>query len=134
MPFLPFNLGSRIALPFARRKSLAGFIAASITAGAIVFGFWGWIAPMANRETSWTWDHKILGGWAGLSFLSVVSALVGGVAEALGMFFDKQKMGQDSENDLCYSLDLGSLDDNLTLPIISGGTIWGFIRVVSALF
>ncbi|KAF8512735.1 hypothetical protein BU17DRAFT_53876 [Hysterangium stoloniferum] len=113
IPFLPSGLRSRIALPFARRKSLAGFIAASITAGAIAFGFWGWIAPMASSETTWTWDHKALGGWMGLGLLSIVSALVGGVAEAL---------------------DLGSLDDNLTLPIISGGAIWGFTRGISALF
>ena len=27
--------------------------------------------------------------------------------------------------------DLGSLDDNLTLPIISGGCIWGFFKVLA---
>jgi len=112
IPFLPSSLRSRIALPFARRKSVAGFIAASITAGAIAFGFWGWIAPIASSEATWTWDHKVLGGWVGLSLFSIVSALVGGVAEAL---------------------DIGSLDDNLTLPIISGGAIWGFTQIISAL-
>ena len=29
-----------------------------------------------------------------------------------------------------YRADLGPLDDNLTLPIISGGCIWGFFKVL----
>ena len=27
--------------------------------------------------------------------------------------------------------DLGDLDDNLTLPILSGGCIWGFLKLFS---
>lgn len=34
---------------------------------------------------------------------------------------------------LCPSLDLGSLDDNLTLPIISGGCLWGFFKCLKFL-
>ena len=29
--------------------------------------------------------------------------------------------------------DLGNLDDNLTLPILSGGCLWGFFKLVEAL-
>ncbi|KAF8462477.1 hypothetical protein JB92DRAFT_3136745 [Gautieria morchelliformis] len=113
IPFLPVVLSSRLGLPLARRKSLAGFIAASLTSGAIALSFWGWLAPIRDSEPIWTWDNHQFGGWSGLGLLSSVTALIGGVAEAL---------------------DLGSLDDNLTLPIISGGVLWGFIRGLSFLF
>ncbi|KIJ33522.1 hypothetical protein M422DRAFT_783113 [Sphaerobolus stellatus SS14] len=116
LPFLPRSARARslIALPFAPRKSLAGFLAASLTAGLIAFGFWGWVAPLCASSTAvWTWDDEIVGGWLGLGVLSLVSAVIGGVAEAL---------------------DVGSLDDNLTIPVLTGGGIWGFLRLVSALF
>lgn len=94
-------------LPFAPRKSLAGFIAASITGALAAVAFWGWFAPSVNRpEVSWTWvdgfssspaaGDDILdgvkhgrgsanfGGWMGLGIIGIVAGLVSGVAEALG--------------------------------------------------
>jgi len=31
-----------------------------------------------------------------------------------------------------FGVELGSLDDNLTLPIISGGCILGFLKLIGA--
>ncbi|HEV7738416.1 MAG TPA: hypothetical protein VGO47_13720 [Chlamydiales bacterium] len=81
---MPAGIRPYVSLPLAARKSLAGFIAASLTAGLITFSFWGWIAPLRSSEAVWTWDHGKFGGWTGLSILSIFSALVGGMAEALG--------------------------------------------------
>ncbi|TFK75727.1 hypothetical protein BDN72DRAFT_832077 [Pluteus cervinus] len=129
-PRLPF-----LRLPLAPRKSLAGFLAASVTGACIAVGFWGWLAPLRpgldSEDLSWTWDagvravtgleavgltglgsalgHFSSGGWKGLAAIGAVAGIVSGVAEAL---------------------DLGSLDDNLTLPIISGGCILGFMKFV----
>ncbi|KAI0301288.1 hypothetical protein BC826DRAFT_1101912 [Russula brevipes] len=127
-----------LGLPLAPRKSLAGFLAASITGAVIVFSFWSWLVPLVGGAgPAWDWtrgvsgpgiDHSRLGqsvkamlgvagfdglptgGWMGLAIISVVSGLVTGIAEAL---------------------DLGDLDDNLTLPILSGGCIWGFLKLFS---
>ena len=33
---------------------------------------------------------------------------------------------------ICYWIDLG-LDDNMTLPIMTGGILWAWLTVVSAL-
>jgi diacylglycerol kinase (CTP) len=85
IPFLPAALRSRLSLPLARQKSLAGFIAASLTAGAIAFGFWGWLAPIRRSDAVWKWGDDVLTGWIGLSVLSVVTGLIGGISEALGM-------------------------------------------------
>ncbi|KAF8057065.1 hypothetical protein FPV67DRAFT_1658150 [Lyophyllum atratum] len=116
-----------LRLPLAPRKSLAGFIAATITGACIAVGFWSWVAPIRS-DVSWSWDGGVrsssnllpslgfggaglhgAGGWAGLGVIGLVVGLVSGVAEAL---------------------DLGSLDDNLTLPIISGGCILGFFKLL----
>ncbi|KII91454.1 hypothetical protein PLICRDRAFT_89738 [Plicaturopsis crispa FD-325 SS-3] len=115
-----------LGLPFAARKSLAGFMAATLTGALIAVGFWGWLAPVRPADVSWTWAHGALpsvpqghgmsqfgleglalGGWLGLSIVGVVAGLVTGVAEAL---------------------DLGTWDDNMTLPIITGGCLWGLMK------
>ncbi len=101
-----------LGLPLAPRKSLAGFLAASITGAAIVFSFWSWLVPaIGGVEPAWDWtrgvsgpgvDHSSMGqsvkavlrnagfsglptgGWVGLTVISIVSGLVAGIAEALG--------------------------------------------------
>jgi len=117
-----------LRLPLAPRKSLAGFLAATVSGAFIAFSFWGWIAGMRNggRDVVWSWDGGVrgfthtaaedsvvralgAGGPLGLLVISVVAGVVSGVAEAL---------------------DLGSIDDNLSLPIISGFCILGLVKVL----
>lgn len=121
-----------LRLPLAPRKSVAGFIAAAVTGAFIAICFWGWIAPLqhSNIELSWSWNDgarslstmtfmgyshhtlPIIIGWIKLGAIGIFSGLVSGVAEALA---------------------IGSLDDNLTLPIISGACIWGFLKFLQFL-
>jgi diacylglycerol kinase (CTP) len=98
---------SFLGLPFSPRKSLAGFIAASLTGSLAAVAFWGWFAPSVNRpEVSWTWvdgfsasstagDYILdnvnqgrmspnFSGWMGLGIIGIFAGLVSGVAEALG--------------------------------------------------
>jgi CDP-diglyceride synthetase len=88
-----------LGLPLAPRKSLAGFIAATVTGALIAFTFWGWVAPVrfAGSECTWGWDRGVqpassvyssstTGGWTGLGAISAVAGLVSGVAEALGKY------------------------------------------------
>ncbi|KAF8148399.1 hypothetical protein B0H34DRAFT_802939 [Crassisporium funariophilum] len=116
-----------LRLPLAPRKSLAGFSAATVTGAAIALGFWTWVAPLraGGRDVSWAWEGGVraavgsgvgegreglgAGGAIGLLAIGLVAGVVSGVAEAL---------------------DLGSVDDNLTLPIISGGCILGFMKLL----
>jgi diacylglycerol kinase (CTP) len=85
IPFLPASLRSSLGLPLARRKSLAGFIAASLTSGVVALGVWGWLAPIRGTAAVWAWNNTQFGGWLGLGLLSGVAAVIGGVTEALGM-------------------------------------------------
>ncbi|RXW15457.1 hypothetical protein EST38_g10407 [Candolleomyces aberdarensis] len=110
-PKLPPRL---FGLPLAPRKSVAGFIAASVTGAAVAVGFWGVLGTrrFGGQDATWTWEGGVRnsggGGALGLALIGIVAGLVSGVAEAL---------------------DLGSLDDNLTLPIISGGCLYGFFKL-----
>ncbi|KAJ8595734.1 hypothetical protein M405DRAFT_758676 [Rhizopogon salebrosus TDB-379] len=118
-PPLPARL---LGLPLAPRKSMAGFIAATVTGAAVAAGFWTYIAPIRDNLT-WSWDAGVsstfsgasveAGGvfseFTGLAVVTLWAGLVSGVAEAL---------------------DLGSVDDNLSLPIIAGGCLWGLFKVL----
>jgi len=58
------------------------------------------------------------GGLLGLLAIAVVAGLVSGVAEVLGMFLPGLRL-TFAALIFIILLDLGSSDDNLTLPIIS---------------
>jgi len=149
-----------LGLPLAPRKSLAGFLAAFVTGTVIVFSFWSLFAPaIGGADPIWEWTRGVsgsgvdssslgqsvrallresgfkglhTGGMVGLAVVSVLSGLVTGIAEALGAFFFFFWRQAVTESWLFLeSSDLGKLDDNMTLPIISGGCIWGFLKLFS---
>jgi diacylglycerol kinase (CTP) len=123
-----------LGLPLAPRKSLAGFIAACVTGAAAAVGFWRYGAQMrlgSPQDISWTFEDgfrlatdDVVGqaiadagltgfkaaGWLGLGLIGLTAGVVSGIAEAL---------------------DLGSVDDNLSLPVISGVCLWAFFKVMS---
>ena len=80
-----------LRLPLAPRKSLAGFIAASVTGALIAVTFWGWIVSLRDdpADVTWQWNTGVKDqgpkGWLGLAIIGAVTGLVSGVAEALGM-------------------------------------------------
>ncbi|KAJ3492036.1 hypothetical protein NLI96_g330 [Meripilus lineatus] len=46
-----------LGIPFAPRKSLAGFIAGSLAGAAVAAGFWGWIARWGISSRSGHWSQ-----------------------------------------------------------------------------
>ncbi|KAJ7641808.1 hypothetical protein FB45DRAFT_785946 [Roridomyces roridus] len=107
-PPLPQSV-RRLRLPFASRKSTAGFIAACVTGAIVAFMFWVGIAPLLRMEGVAEMRARFgVGGVVGLIATVGCAGVVSAVAEAL---------------------DLGGLDDNLTLPIISGGALMAFFRL-----
>jgi diacylglycerol kinase (CTP) len=78
---------------------------------------WTWergVNPIAYERPSWlpSFNGVQTGGWWGLFAIAVVAGLVTGIAEALDL----------------------SLDDNFTLPVISGGCLFGFFKLSEWLF
>jgi len=111
LPFLKSNRWPRLG--FAARKSLAGFIASTTAGFLITTSFWGYLAYFRDGPPHASWSPSStsgrLRGTIGLLTVGGISGLISGVTEAL---------------------DLGSLDDNLTLPVISGIAIWATLWLV----
>ena len=108
-------------------KSLAGSAAAAIV-GVITAGlFYGIMVPRYSTPTddnmftgilrlpapvlktlSWKADAGKIGGWIALSVVSLWSGIVASASEVV---------------------DLWRWDDNLTIPVLSGIGLWGFLKV-----
>lgn len=129
---------------FARRKSLAGFLAAVVTGALTTYLFWGTrVAALGERASglSWTPDGvatfgtalapgPLHSGWAGFaqgfvardaSLLARAEALRAG-ARAMPPALLYLVCGLIAG--ITESLDLGGVDDNLSIPILSGLGIW----------
>lgn len=97
-----------------------------------------------GRDVIWSWDGGVrgyaevdngastamgAGGPFGLLVIAIVSGAISGVAEALGASLNTRFFVSSILN-MLFFIDLGSIDDNLSLPIISGCCILGFIKVL----
>lgn len=110
-------------------KSLAGSTAAFLTGVVTAWGFWGWLAPtigpMPGDEGfmftgALTLPHSLadavglndaqatISGGAALAVMSAWSGLAAATSEVVDIF---------------------GLDDNLTIPVLSGLGIWGFLKI-----
>lgn len=112
-------------------KSLAGSLAAVLVGVITAAGFWGWVAPMtAPKGFDDGWPFMFQGTLAlpetlrnsvGLS--EAQSTISGGLALAV-MSIVTGVMASGSE-----LLDIFGWDDNLTIPVLSGFGLWGFLKV-----
>jgi diacylglycerol kinase (CTP) len=112
-------------------KSLAGTSAAFIVGVATAVGFWGWLAPKTGPflgDEDWpfmftgilrlpgvirdalslTEAQSTIGGAVALGVMSVWTGFVAAASEVVDIF---------------------GWDDNLTIPVLSGVGIWGFLKV-----
>lgn len=107
---------------------------------------WSWEGGVSPAFSGGGSSSTAFSGWVGIVTIGIVAGLVSGVAEALGEFC--VSCGRDGVvrgiEGTCKSgtnadlvsfalggvLDLGSVDDNLTLPIITGGCLWGLFKVL----
>lgn len=134
---------------FARRKSLAGFLAAVAIGSFTTFVFWGTpIARHGERASGLSWAPDapasfgtVLApgfqrtGWTGFvdgfvardSSLLARAAAVGAVPPAMPAWLLYIAAGLIAG--VTESLDLGGIDDNLFIPILSGLGIWATLYV-----
>ncbi|KZZ96430.1 phosphatidate cytidylyltransferase family protein [Ascosphaera apis ARSEF 7405] len=111
-------------------KSLAGTAAAFVTGVLTAIAFWGWFVPTmgsfpTDPEHAFMFEGRlctmpsfmraggedkglIVDGYAALGIMSVWTGLVAAVSELIDIF---------------------GWDDNLTIPVLSGVGLWGFLKV-----
>jgi diacylglycerol kinase (CTP) len=113
-------------------KSLAGSFAAFVVGVATAAWFWGWVAPntpfhsgdeqnpfmfngflrlpgLLTEAVGLTESQASLGGKAAIAVLSLWSGFIASASEVVDVF---------------------GWDDNLTIPVLSGLGIWGFLKVL----
>ncbi|KAI9674105.1 MAG: hypothetical protein M1817_001923 [Caeruleum heppii] len=115
-----------------RGKSLAGSVAAFAVGMTTAVVFWGWIAagdtpPVGEEQNAFLFQGRlmwptfvrralgwkdvgsgVLGGGLSLGLVGVWTGLVGALSEVVDLF---------------------GWDDNLTIPVLSGLGMWGFLKV-----
>ncbi|KAI9823949.1 MAG: hypothetical protein M1819_001101 [Sarea resinae] len=114
-----------------RGKSLAGSLAAFAVGVATAAAFWGWLAPRTGpfpddpphafmftgtltlpacvkTYLGWGTEDGVLGGGLALGLMSLWTGFVASGSEVV---------------------DLWGWDDNLTIPLLSGVGLWGFLKV-----
>lgn len=124
------RLWGRYTPQIRRGKSLAGSIAACVTGVVTAAMWWGWLGPMFSEYN--TGEHAFayqgaltlpvqvrdvlhldvaqasLTGYTALGAMSVAAGLIASGSEALDLF---------------------GWDDNLTIPVLCGAGLWGFLKV-----
>jgi diacylglycerol kinase (CTP) len=112
-------------------KSLAGSLAAFVAGVAIAAGFWGWLAPRAEQYIfDADWPFMFTGT---LRLPSVVRDAVG-LTEAQssisgGLALTVMSLWSGFAASASEVVDVFSWDDNLTIPVLSGIGIWGFLEI-----
>lgn len=124
------RLWGRYTPRIRRGKSLAGSIAAAVVGVATAALFYGVLAPRVaesgfdsgdnafafqgrlclpatvREQLGWSKSASSIGGGVALGAMSVVSGFVGAASEAVDLF---------------------GWDDNLTIPVLCGAGLWGFL-------
>jgi diacylglycerol kinase (CTP) len=124
------RLWGRYTPAIRRGKSLAGSIAACITGIMTAAVWWGWLGPkfaeynqgeyafafqdvlmlpkQARDVLGLDAAHASITGYWALAAMSVASGFIASASEAIDLF---------------------GWDDNLTIPVLCGAGLWGFLRV-----
>ncbi|KAI1472067.1 uncharacterized protein F4812DRAFT_456163 [Daldinia caldariorum] len=125
------RLWGRYTPRIRRGKSLAGSSAAFLVGVATAAWFWGWLAPktgpfpgdeehpfmfkgilrlpaLISNALGLSSSQSVVSGPVAVGLLSVWSGLAAAASEVADLF---------------------TLDDNLTIPVLSGIGIWGFLKV-----
>lgn len=157
-PSLPSHVPGLPFLPFAKRKSFAGFLAAAITGFAISLGFW-WNGTHTLSGDYGHWEFlngktthggllsdltdglTILGKPFGLWLTALILGVGGATVESIGesRFIGGLTREEDvrfvsSTNKHAYlDPDIG-YDDNLTLPIFTGALVWTWFTLAAYIF
>ncbi|KFY40528.1 hypothetical protein V495_05401 [Pseudogymnoascus sp. VKM F-4514 (FW-929)] len=112
-------------------KSVAGTAAAFIVGVVTALGFWGWLSPRTGPfpgDDEWpfmfTGVLRLPGAIQGALSLTDSQSTIGGGVALTVMSLWTGFVAAASE-----AVDIFGWDDNLTIPVLSGIGIWGFLKV-----
>lgn len=112
-----------------RGKSLAGSSAAFLVGVVTAWGFWGWLAPTIGPMPG---DEGFMfKGTLGLPRAAADALGLGGGAATVsgGVALGLMSLWSGFAAAASEVVDVFGWDDNLTIPVLSGLGIWGFLKV-----
>lgn len=130
------RLYGRYTPKIRKGKSLAGTLAAMLVGAGTAALFWGYIAPTYGQQPGYVFSGDEFFAYQGqLQFPPQVKALLG-LGDEQGKITGGLALGVMS---LCAgviaaaseAVDLFGWDDNLTIPVLCGVGLWGFLKVFS---
>jgi diacylglycerol kinase (CTP) len=114
-----------------RGKSLAGSLAAFAVGVITAASFWGWLAPRTgpfSDDVDWPFmfsgDLKLPAGIRDLIGLSEAHSTISG-----GLALGVMSLWTGFTAAASEVVDIFGWDDNLTIPVLSGMGMWGFLKV-----
>ncbi|KAI3390448.1 hypothetical protein diail_9641 [Diaporthe ilicicola] len=114
-----------------RGKSLAGSAAAFVVGVVTAWGFWGWLAPAIGPMPG---DEGFMfKGTLGLPHAVAAAVGLGGADSQAtvsgGVALGLMSLWSGFAAAASEVIDVFGWDDNLTIPVLSGLGIWGFLKV-----
>lgn len=114
-------------------KSLAGTVAAWVVGVVTAAAFWGWFVPCIGAFPNDPEDAFMFTGRLNL-FPNCIRGLLGWEASDSAVITGPLALGAMSVVSGVVAagsefIDLFSWDDNLTIPVLSGIGLWGFLKV-----
>lgn len=111
-----------------RGKSLAGSAAAFLVGVVTAWGFWGWLAPTIGPMPGD--DGFMFKGTLSLPQAAADAVGLGGKATVSGgVALGLMSLWSGFAAAASEVVDVFGWDDNLTIPVLSGLGIWGFLKV-----
>lgn len=113
-----------------RGKSLAGSTAAFLVGVVTAWGFWGWLVPTIGPMPG---DEGFMfKGTLSLPHAAAAAVGLGGEGQATvsgGVALGLMSLWSGFAASASEVVDVFGWDDNLTIPVLSGLGIWGFLKI-----
>jgi diacylglycerol kinase (CTP) len=130
------RLWGRYTPRIRKGKSVAGTLAAIIVGAATAALFWGWIAPTYGQQPGFVFSGDEFFAYQGQLQLPPLVKNLLGWNDNQGIIKDGLALGVMSLwtgfiTGASEAVDLFGWDDNLTIPVLCGVGLWGFLKAFS---
>jgi len=127
------RLWGRYTPRIRRGKSLAGSLAALLVGVGTAVMFWGWITPMWGEPQGYDTGENAFAFQSQLTLPSQVRGLLGWSSEQASitgtLALGAMSLWAGFVASASEAIDFFGWDDNLTIPVLCGVGLWGFMKV-----
>jgi len=130
------RLWGRYTPRIRRGKSLAGSLAALVVGVGTAVMFWGWVAPTLGERQGYDTGENSFAFQNQLTLPSQVRGLLGWSREQASitgtLALGAMSLWAGFVASASEAIDLFGWDDNLTIPVLCGVGLWGFVKIFAS--